>query len=245
MTLMDEVREAMEDAAGHRIPQVDRKSHKHKEYLSLGLKAADFHRIMKDFTPRFREITLSEALDQAEALLVSPIIELGGAGITLLSLRVGELGSEYYARFERIADGFRGWSYVDAFCIGILQPLLQSHRQETLELLERWSESPDRFRRRASVVAFTRRAGKSGAYTGEVLRLCEKLVWDSADTVRKGVGWALKDNLRSAPEKILPYIKELRRRGVSSTITLYAIRDLKGSDRQEVLAVKAEPRQGD
>jgi 3-methyladenine DNA glycosylase AlkD len=239
MTLMDEVRDAMEDAAGHPIPQIDQKSHKHEEYLSLGLKAADFHRLMKDFAPRFREITLSEALDQAEALLASPIIELGGAGITLLSLRVEELGPEYYARFERIAAGFRGWSYVDAFCFGILQPLLRSHRRETLELLERWSESPDRFKRRASVVAFTRKAAKSAAYTGEVLRLCEKLVWDRADTVRKGVGWALKDNLRSAPEQILPYIKDLRRRGVSSTITLYAIRDLKGGDRQDVLAVKA------
>jgi 3-methyladenine DNA glycosylase AlkD len=236
---MDEVREAMEDAAGRRTPRIDRKYHKHEEYRSLGLKAEDFHRIMKDFKPRFGEISLSEALDQAEELIASPTGELGHAGITLLSLRVRELGPEYYARFERMADGFRSWSHVDGFSLGVLQPLLQYHRRETLELLDRWSESPDRFKRRASVVVFTRKAAKSAAYTGEVLRLCEKLVWDRADTVRKGVGWALKDNLRSAPEQILPYIKDLRRRGVSSTITLYAIRDLKGGDRRDVLAVKA------
>jgi len=33
-------------------------------------------------------------------------------------------------------------------------------------------------------------------------------------------------------------IKDLRRRGVSSTIVLYAIRDLKGAKRQEVMVVK-------
>jgi hypothetical protein len=60
-------------AAGRRTPEVDRKYHKHDEYRSLGLKAADFHRIMKDFTPRFREIPLPEALDQAEAMLATAI----------------------------------------------------------------------------------------------------------------------------------------------------------------------------
>ena len=39
-------------------------------------------------------------------------------------------------------------------------------------------------------------------------------------------------------ERVLDYVKSLRRRGVSSTITLYAIRDLKGEERREVLSIK-------
>jgi 3-methyladenine DNA glycosylase AlkD len=88
------------------------------------------------------------------------------------------------------------------------------------------------------VVTFVRKAAKSGKFAEEVIHLCENLIWDEEDIVQKGVGWALKDNLRSASDLILPYIKDLRRRGVPSTITLYAIRDLKGAKRQEVLAVK-------
>jgi 3-methyladenine DNA glycosylase AlkD len=87
-------------------------------------------------------------------------------------------------------------------------------------------------------VTFVRKIAKSGEFTEEVLHLCENLIWDEEDIVQKGVGWALKDNLRSAPDRILPYIRDLRQRGVSSTITLYAIRDLKGAKRQEVLAAK-------
>lgn len=90
------------------------------------------------------------------------------------------------------------------------------------------------------MVAFTRRVGESGEYTDEVLSLCNNLVWDPEDIVQKGVGWTLKDNLRSAPERILRYVKDLRRKGVPSTITLYAIRDLKGARRNEVLAVKKQ-----
>jgi 3-methyladenine DNA glycosylase AlkD len=89
-----------------------------------------------------------------------------------------------------------------------------------------------------SVVAFTRTVGESGDFTEEMLRLCSNLIWDPEDIVQKGVGWTLKDNLRSAPDRILPYVKDLRRKGVPSTITLYAIRDLKGRKREEVLKIK-------
>ena len=88
------------------------------------------------------------------------------------------------------------------------------------------------------MVTFVRKVAESGEFTEEVISLCENLIWDEEDIVLKGVGWVLKDNLRSAPDRIFLYIKDLRRRGVSSMITLYAIRDLRGVKRQEVLAVK-------
>lgn len=94
------------------------------------------------------------------------------------------------------------------------------------------------WKRRASVVAFVRKIGKSGEFVDEALELCDNLIWDEEDLVRKGVGWALKDNMRGAKMRVLDYVKSLRREGVSSTITLYAIRDLKGKEREEVLNVK-------
>ncbi len=58
--------------------------------------------------------------------------------------------------------------------------------------------------------------------------------------LRKGVGWALKDNMRFDKRRVLDYIRDLRRKGVSSTITLYAIRDLKGKEREEILKMKPQ-----
>ncbi len=72
----------------------------------------------------------------------------------------------------------------------------------------------------------------------ECLAMCDRLIWDPEDIVRKGVGWALKEQMKVAPEEIKDYVKRLRRQGVSSTITLYAIRNLEGEERQEILAVK-------
>jgi hypothetical protein len=51
----------------------------------------------------------------------------------------------------------------------------------------------------------------------------------------KGVGWALRDVMRGDRKKVLKYVKELRRNGVSTVITVYAKRDLRGEERSAVL----------
>ena len=85
---------------------------------------------------------------------------------------------------------------------------------------------------------FTRKVEASGEFTDEALELCDRLVWDREDYVRKGVGWALKDSMRGNKKKVLEYVKGLRRKRVTAVITLYAIRDLKGKERQEALNIK-------
>jgi 3-methyladenine DNA glycosylase AlkD len=124
---------------------------------------------------------------------------------------------------------------VDGFCIDVLQPLLLKYPEEVLKIVRKWNGAESLWKRRASVVVFTRKVGESGRFTDEALELCDNLVWDGEDYVRKGVGWALKDSMRGNKKKVLEYVKELRRKGVSAIITLYAIRDLKDKERNDVL----------
>jgi 3-methyladenine DNA glycosylase AlkD len=238
--LIADLHRAIKRTTGRDHPVVDRSYHKHDEFLSYGLKASEFRDLLKEFHPRFLELSLQEVMALAKKLLQENIGELGHIGLYIITLRVKNLKPEHFDYLDCLPQYFRSWSHVDHIAMGIMQPLLRSYRKETLVLLEEWSRSPIRWKRRASIVAFVRKAAKSGEFTKEVIHLCENLIWDEEDIVRKGVGWALKDNLRSAPDLILPYIKDLRRRGVSSTITLYAIRDLKGAERQEVLAITRE-----
>jgi hypothetical protein len=222
--LIADIHRAIKNTTGRNYPVPDRGFHRHDEYLSYGLKASEFRMIMKDFCPRFLKLSLQERMGLAVRLLEERIGELGHVGLYILTLSVKDLGPRHFPYLDDLPKHFRSWSHVDHLSLGVMQLLLWRYRKETLELLDEWSRSPIRWKRRASVVPF--------------VRLCENLIWDDEDIVQKGVGWALKDNLRSAPDRLLPYIKDLRRRGVSSTITLYAIRDLRGAKRQEVLAVK-------
>ena len=199
---------------------------------------------MRGYRARIKAFSLEDRLDLADELFGMRIGELGHSPIYALALSVRELGPQHFERLDRMADGFTGWSHVDDFCISVLQPLLIAHRAETLELLERWNRSPNRWKRRASVVAFVRKVGESGEFTEEALRLCENLVGDREDLVQKGVGWALKDVMRGDRERVLGYVKELRRRGAPATITLYAIRDLRGPERERVLGVRGDRNTG-
>ncbi|MBN2180481.1 MAG: DNA alkylation repair protein [Sedimentisphaerales bacterium] len=239
-TIITELRRAIEKLTGCRKPKPERRFHKHDEFLSYSLKAPDFHRLMKEFTPRFLGLGLSDRLNLAAKLLNKHVGEMGHAGIFILILSVEQLRPRHFRRLDVMVEDFRSWSHVDYFGIEVMGPLLLRYRDETLALLEGWNCSPNRFKRRASVVVFTRDVAKSARFTEDAIRLCDNLIWDNEDIVRKGVGWALKDNMRSSPEQILVYVKNLRRRGVSSTITLYAIRDLNPAQRKEVLAIKRE-----
>jgi 3-methyladenine DNA glycosylase AlkD len=236
--LIFDLRRAIENTTGRSHPVADRRFHKHNEYLSYGLKTADFRQILKAFRPRLLKVALKERLDAAAHLIGKHVGEFGHIGIHLVALSLNELKPYHFPSLDRLLDDFRSWSHVDHFCFEVMQPLLWKYRDETLALVKEWNRAPVRWKRRASVVIFTRKVGESGEFTDEALRLCENLIWDKEDIVRKGVGWALKDNIRSAQKAVLPFIKDLRRQGVSSTITLYAIRDLKGAERNEVLSIK-------
>lgn len=237
-SLVGDLHESIKAAASRRQPSPERRFHRHDEYLSYGLKTLDFRTIMEASRPRVLALSLQERLDLVAQLLGYHIGELGHAGIHVVTLGVEELEPLHFPLLDHLADDFRSWSHIDHFCSEVMKPLLRKYQEEVLALLWNWNGSPNRWKRRASVVVFTRGMGESGVFTDEVLRLCENLIWDKEDIVQKGVGWALKDNLRFDPERITAYIKDLRRRGVSSTITLYAIRGLKGAERKAILAAK-------
>lgn len=238
-TLVTDIRDAFEEAAGLRKPRVDVTFNKPgDEWVSYGLKTDAFRSVMREFRTRITALPLDERLELAAALMAERVGEMGHAGIDVLALTKGELGPAHFSRLDRMVDDFTGWSHVDDFCISVAQPLLLTYPDETLEQLKEWNGSANRWKRRTSVVAFVRKIGASGRFTSEALELCENLVRDPEDLVQKGVGWALKDVMRGDPERVLAYVKELRRRGVSAVTTLYAIRDLKGAAREEALAVR-------
>ena len=213
-------------------------AHKNPDYVSYGLATPEVRRIIRSFGNSFEELDLQERLCLADELLGAGIEEQAQVANYLLSLSTDALEPTEFEWLDRCVDRFHSWSVTDDFCINVLQPLLWRHTEEILQLLEKWTRSDNRWKKRASVVAFVRKAGESGEFVDHLLGLCETLIWDVDDLVQKGIGWALKDNMRGVRDKIIAYVKELRVRGVPSTITLYAIRDLKGQERREILAIR-------
>lgn len=208
------------------------------------LKVPDQRAMWKRWAPRFAPLSISQRLALAKALLASHVEEEGHFGLAALRGGLAELTPARYDALDSLLDDFSSWSMCDDFAsgnAGITGYLLRRYPNETLRLLRRWNRSPNMWKRRVSVITFTRALAETGDFLDEALALCEALERDPEDLVQKGVGWALKDTMRAGPgatRRVLAMVKRMRREGVPATITLYAIRDLRGAERDAILRVK-------
>lgn len=236
--LEHDVLRAIATAAGRRTPRPPRPGDTEPDLTRYGLRTPQVHAIIRALRPRVRALTLAQRLALAGRLYRSGAIEPAAVATAVVASVVDRLEPRHVAHLDRFFDHVRGWGTTDDLCINVLGPLLMRSPLALLPLLRRWTRSPNRWKRRASVVAFTRKVGASGRFTEEVLRLCGRLIWDPDRLVQQGVGWALKDTLRGDRARVYPYIRRLRAIGAPATITLYAMRDLRGPEREALLRVR-------
>lgn len=210
------------------------------EYWHMGILTADVRRIAAHAAKAFRMLPQREQDQVVLQLLGHGSDEAAHLGACLCGKTVQDWSMLNARHLTSMVRSFKGWSVTDLFCIEVLQPLLRRFPEALLELLSAWAHEPNQWMRRASVVVFVRKIGSSSEYTEAGLRSCEQLIWDPEDLVRKGVGWALKDLMQGDRAQVLDYVRSLRRRGVSSVITRYALQRVKGPERQGVLAIKPD-----
>jgi 3-methyladenine DNA glycosylase AlkD len=207
-------------------------------YKAYGVRAKEKCQIIQEHAVEIGALSQEEKLALARKLIESEYGEQQSVALYLLEQIVDYFRPGNFELLDEFINYLHGWSKIDGYTGEFLGKLLARYPDEVIELARNWNQSEDLWQRRASVVLFTRQVAKSGQYNDIGLELCQKLIWDAEDMVQKGVGWALKDMMRSDKERIKAYVKELRAQGVSSVITLYAIRDLKGEERAEVLRVR-------
>ncbi len=232
----------LEKRANDRLAKKEMYYHKKvgKNFKAYGITAPAFVEIVGRYKVVFKKLGFDEKLKLARNLFDSGYTAQMSLGIILLEQALQDMNPQDFEVLEIAGNCLNNWGTVDGFCIDVLQPLLSKYPNEILALLRKWNTSENLWKRRASVVVFTRKIGASGRFTTEALDLCRNLMRDKEDLVQKAVGWALKDSMRGDKQKVLEFVKQLRRRGVSAVITLYAIRDLGGAERQEILKIRAQ-----
>ena len=198
--------------------------------------------MLRKVTREYRKEVLGLGIDERLALASSLYkSNQKGSGIfatAIVNFGISEFEKKHFKWLDKFIDDIKNWGATDDFCLNIIQPLLLKYPQDILKILRKWNKSKNTWARRASVVAFVRTIGESGKFTDECIELCDNLLEDPERLVKQGVGWALKDSLRGNKKKIFNYIKKLRKQKTSAIITLYAIRDLKGREREEILKNK-------
>jgi 3-methyladenine DNA glycosylase AlkD len=204
-------------------------------YKSYGVRAAEKKEIFRAHRQAIRSLQNLGQLDLARKLIESEYGEQQSIALFILEPLADYFTPDHFDEIDEYVRYLHGWSKIDSFTGSLLRDVLFQYPDELCELISQWNQDEDLWLRRASVVLFTRKVAKSGRFTDVALNLCENLVRDPEVMVQKGVGWSLKDMMRSDKERIMDYVIDLRARGVTSVITLYAIKKLKGDDRAAIL----------
>ncbi len=207
-------------------------------YRGYGVRAPARREIFNTHRHRLVGLSVDDQLALTDRLIDSGYGEQQELAFLLLRPLVKTFDETSLPRVERWLRRLHGWSKTDGYASAVLQPLLLRFPEQLLPRARAWSINPDPWMRRMSVVLFTRKVARSGEYTDVALELCEALRFDEHEHVLKGVGWLLQDLMDGEPERIGAYVKRLRAEGVSSIVTLYAVKRLKGPRREAILAVR-------
>ncbi|WP_034620811.1 DNA alkylation repair protein [Cellulomonas sp. URHE0023] len=136
-------------------------------------------------------------LDEVEVLLDSDVHEARVCAVSILDARARRPRTTdddrraLYDLYLRRHDRINTWDLVDRAALHVVGRYLETRDRAPLYEL---AASADPYERRTAIVAtmYYLRAAADGADTADTFAIAALLLDDDADTVHKGVGWALR-----------------------------------------------------
>ena len=183
-----------------------------------GLSTPQEMEIVKRLYPRVKG-DLPLALEVAGELVESRVLEEASIGVRLLRPMTRLFTPELFEVFDGWVDHLTNWANTDGLSIWLISETVRLEPGLTERLL-RWTESENRWRRRAAAVSLVPIARK-GEMLDEVFEVADRLMADGDDMVQKGVGWLLKEASREHPDEVREYLLRWRER-TSALVLRYA-----------------------
>lgn len=202
---------------------------------SLGIRTPDLRGLARVAAREYRDLKLpvADVIDIAERLWGGRYLEERILGVLILERFQRHLEPDHWPRFDAWVDSLSNWGETDALCGCVLAPLVRAE-PELIERLIPWTESPNRWRRRAAAVTLVPLA-RHGDRIDAALQVADRLAEDEDDMVAKGIGWLLKEASRTQPQTVVDFLMDNIYR-LSRTTVRYACEKLTRRQRQRVMS---------
>ncbi len=125
------------------------------------------------------------------------------AATALTGLRLADGSMTLLPLYEEMIVTGAWWDHVDAVAPRLGQ-LLITHPAKMRPLLLAWSTAPDRWLRRASIIA--QLGAKTRTDTDLLTTVIDANTADQDFFVRKAIGWALRDYARTEPQWVRQFV---------------------------------------
>ena len=192
-----------------------------EEITCYGVKTATVMGIAKKYWKEIKDRDKQEIFALCEELYRSGYLEES----LIVSNWAYALSGRYergdLAVFQRWIDSYiTNWASCDGFCNHTLGVFLEQY-PEYIEELKRWTQSQNRWMRRAAAVSLIVPA-KHGKFLPEAIEIADLLLTDGDDMVQKGYGWLLKEVSRKHTDDVFFYVMK-NKRMMPRTALRYAI----------------------
>ncbi|MFI5593269.1 DNA alkylation repair protein [Amycolatopsis sp. NPDC051758] len=113
---------------------------------------------------------------------------------------------ELVPMYEEMIVGGAWWDYVDELAIRRIGPILRADRTRVTPIMLGWAADPDRWRRRTAIICQV--GAKEETDTDLLTRAIEPAIAEPEFFLRKGIGWALRDYARTAPDWVRSFVDD-------------------------------------
>lgn len=204
-------------------PEIQRTSQRFfkEEIRCYGMKTAPVIGIAKKYWKELRNRPKQEIFSLCEELYKSGYMEESFIVSEWAHALSGRYEREDLAVFRRWIDTYiTNWASCDGFCNHTMGDFIEQYPECTDEL-KRWTQSENRWMRRAAAVSLIVQA-KHGMFLKESLEIAGLLLTDTDDMVQKGYGWLLKEASRKHTDAVFSYVMK-NKRVMPRTALRYAI----------------------
>jgi 3-methyladenine DNA glycosylase AlkD len=214
------IREDLKTQADPEIRRTARRFFK-EEIVCYGIKTAAVTTIAKTYWKEVRSRDKQEIFGLCEELYRSGMMEEA----FIVANWVPDLAERFepgdIVVFRRWIDTYiTNWATCDSFCNHAVGDFIEKY-PEFIDELKRWTQSENRWMRRAAAVSLIVPA-KHGKFLNDAIEIATLLLTDADDMVQKGYGWLLKEAGRKHTGEIYAYVIENRKR-MPRTALRYAI----------------------
>ena len=218
--VISQIRQELKSHADPEIRKASQRFFK-EEIQCYGMKTAIVIAIAKRYWKVVKERAKPEIFALCEELYQSGYIEESFIVSNWAYTLSGRYEREDLAVFRHWIDTYiTNWASCDGFCNHTMGDFLEQY-PEYIGELKRWTQSENRWMRRASAVSLIVPA-KHGKFLTESIGIADLLLTDKDDMVQKGYGWLLKEASRKHQKEVFDYVMK-NKMAMPRTALRYAI----------------------
>ena len=200
-------------------------------YKGRGISVPECKEIAKKHS---KNLDYKEALKISDSLIKTNCFEEGIIGITLIYQFKNKFDISTFKIFEKwIKKNVSNWAHCDYLCGKPMHEILLKN-PELISELKKWSKSKNKWVKRASIVSLVNHA-KSGENLSDILEISLNLRNAKEETVKKGIGWVLKEYCKSQNKnELISFLIENNKNFSKSTLR-YACESLEAQEKKQIL----------